>query len=176
MPNDQPTYSAKIGERIQRRRWHRKWNIADVLPRLKTPVDESTYDRWERGLEDIPVNMLPELAAALEFKTIKIMMPLVDTGISISQKGDRSMDLRTVILQVLADVSETHLESPLPKDVTDEVDLAMELGFDSVAYVAVISTLEDKLGYIPRSILEGASFPTTFGELVTAYERELDCS
>lgn len=83
------------------------------------------------------------------------------------------MDLRAVLLEVLAEVSETHLEVPLPADMTDDVSLSNELGFDSVAYVAVISTLEDKLGFIPKTILEDASFPTTFGELITVYGGEM---
>ena len=53
-------------------------NIADVLPRLTTPVDEATYARWEDGTEPIPVNMLPELARALEFKSIKQLIPHID--------------------------------------------------------------------------------------------------
>ena len=77
MPSDPRTYSAQIGERIQRRRWSKKWNIVDILPRLKTPVDEATFDRWERGLEDIPVNMLPELMVALEFPLVYRLMPYV---------------------------------------------------------------------------------------------------
>jgi len=83
------------------------------------------------------------------------------------------MSLRAVLREALGEVSETHLESPLPEHLTDESNLSKELGFDSVAYVAVISTLEDKLGYIPKTILEDASFPTTFGELVRVYESEL---
>lgn len=84
------------------------------------------------------------------------------------------MDLRGVLLEVLVEVSETHLEVPWPKDMTDDVSLSNELGFDSVAYVAVISTLEDKLGFIPKTILEDASFPTTFGELVAVSGGELN--
>lgn len=72
------SYSSRIGERIRNRRWHRNWNIADILPRLTTPIDQATYDRWERGTEDIPVDMLPELARALKFATIKVMMPQME--------------------------------------------------------------------------------------------------
>ena len=74
----EPSYSARIGDRIRRRRWHRKWNIEDVLPRLTTPIDEATYSRWENGTEPIPVDVLPELVRALEFASIKVMMPHID--------------------------------------------------------------------------------------------------
>ena len=75
MTSDEKSYTAGIGDRMRRRRWHLMWNIGDVLERLESPVDEATYDRWEEGTEPIPVNMLPAIAKALEVKKVASLLP-----------------------------------------------------------------------------------------------------
>ncbi|MCA9122189.1 MAG: hypothetical protein H6822_21080 [Planctomycetaceae bacterium] len=73
-----PTYSELLGEKIRFRRWRNRWNIADVVSRMSTPVDEATYAAWEAGTENIPIDMLPELAKALGYKSMKQLLPTVD--------------------------------------------------------------------------------------------------
>ena len=75
MTSDENSYTAGIGERMRRRRWHLMWNIRDVLERLDPPVDEETYDRWEDGPEPIPINMLPAIAKALGVKRVASLLP-----------------------------------------------------------------------------------------------------
>ena len=75
MTDDQPSYTARIGDRMRRRRWHRMWNISDVLERLEPPVDEATYTRWEDGTEPIPVNMPPPIHKALELTKVGKILP-----------------------------------------------------------------------------------------------------
>ena len=80
------------------------------------------------------------------------------------------MTTRQIVLAKLSEVAKEHLSVPLPQNLQDDAKLN-DFGFDSVAYVALISVLEDDLGFIPEPILDGASFPTTIGELTAMYER-----
>ena len=75
MSSDPNSYTAGIGDRMRRRRWHLMWNISNVLERLEPTVDEETYNRWEEGTEPIPVNMLPAIAKALELKKVGSFLP-----------------------------------------------------------------------------------------------------
>jgi acyl carrier protein len=45
-----------------------------------------------------------------------------------------------------------------------------ETGFDSLAFAILVARLEDDLGVDPFTIAEDATFPSTIGELVRAYE------
>jgi hypothetical protein len=42
-------------------------------------------------------------------------------------------------------------------------------GLDSLAFMDLLTGIEQDVGYIPRKILEGDLYPETFGELVSAY-------
>jgi acyl carrier protein len=45
-----------------------------------------------------------------------------------------------------------------------------DTGFDSLAFAILIARLEDDLGIDPFTIAEDASFPSTVGEFIRAYE------
>ena len=81
------------------------------------------------------------------------------------------MSVRATILESIAEITEGHLLNAVPEGVTAATRLP-ELGFDSVAYMALISVLEEKLGFIPEGILDGAKFPETIGELIQIYDAE----
>ncbi len=50
-------------------------------------------------------------------------------------------------------------------------DLSLhETGFDSLAFAILVARLEDDLGVDPFTVAEDASFPSTVGEFVRAYE------
>ena len=42
-------------------------------------------------------------------------------------------------------------------------------GLDSLAFMDMLTRIEQDVGFIPRKILEGDLYPETFGELVSAY-------
>ena len=76
----------------------------------------------------------------------------------------------------IREIVQTHLivvileSSPVP--VPDEIDddaLLEDFWLDSVAFASLLDRIEKDVGYIPSDILEGALYPTTFGELVAAY-------
>jgi acyl carrier protein len=45
-----------------------------------------------------------------------------------------------------------------------------ETGFDSLAFAILVARLEDDLGIDPFTIADNVAFPSTIGELVSAYE------
>jgi acyl carrier protein len=50
-------------------------------------------------------------------------------------------------------------------------DLSLhETGFDSLAFAILVARLEDELGIDPFTMAEAASFPSTVGDLIRAYE------
>jgi acyl carrier protein len=53
-----------------------------------------------------------------------------------------------------------------------EDDLSIyDVGFDSLAFAILVVRLEDDLGVDPFTVPEDAAFPSTFGDLVQAYEK-----
>jgi len=81
------------------------------------------------------------------------------------------MDTRTIILEQLAEIVEEFSPLSFPEAVSDGTALA-DFWLDSVAFVALISNLEDALGYIPTAITEGEFDPKTVGDFVTLYTSE----
>lgn len=79
------------------------------------------------------------------------------------------MNVRKTVLKHLAAIVGEHSPVPFPDDITDDTMLD-EFWLDSVAFAALISALENELGFVPTDILEGAFYPETMGELVTMYE------
>ncbi|MDN5001405.1 acyl carrier protein [Bradyrhizobium sp. GCM10027634] len=52
-----------------------------------------------------------------------------------------------------------------------EDDLSLnETGFDSLAFAILVARLEDELNVDPFTAAEDATFPSTLGEFVRAYE------
>lgn len=47
----------------------------------------------------------------------------------------------------------------------------LESGLDSLGFAILITRLDQELGYDPFSMTDEAVYPTTFGQLVTIYER-----
>ena len=53
--------------------------------------------------------------------------------------------------------------------LTNELPL-LDSGLDSLCFAILVTRLEDRLGIDPFTASEDATFPTTFGNLVTLYE------
>jgi hypothetical protein len=64
----------------------------------------------------------------------------------------------------------TEIDVLPPTEFPDDFVL-LESGVDSMGFAVLITGLEDTLGYDPFSLMEDAFYPTTFGELVAAYEQ-----
>jgi acyl carrier protein len=79
------------------------------------------------------------------------------------------MQIRQIVLERLAATVERSSPIPFPADVTDATPLD-EFWLDSVAFAGMIGSLEKRLGYVPRVLLEAAYFPQTVGALVAIYE------
>ena len=78
------------------------------------------------------------------------------------------MDTREIVLHELAALVEDFSPIPFPDDVSDDTRLD-EFWLDSVAFMTLISNLEEKLGLIPPAIAQGEFNPKTVGEFVTMY-------
>lgn len=81
------------------------------------------------------------------------------------------MDTRAVIIEQMAEIVEGFSSLPFPEDISDETTLAT-LWLDSMAFVDLIGTLEEILGYVPVAIIEGEFYPQTVGEFVALYTTE----
>ena len=78
-------------------------------------------------------------------------------------------DVRQTVMDAIAMVVEEQFSSSLPERVSNDTHF-QDIGFDSVAYVSLISLLEDRVGYIPEVLMESGSFPATVGEMVQVYD------
>ena len=81
------------------------------------------------------------------------------------------MTIRDMIQSKLADVVAENSLVPFPNTIDDD-DPLDTFGLDSVAFVALLTEIEEEVGYIPAPILEGEVYPATFGELVAAYHQD----
>ena len=79
------------------------------------------------------------------------------------------MCIRDVVFRHFAMTVGRYSPIPFPTELADEARLD-SFWIDSVAFAALLSGLERDLGDIPRVLLEGISFPETFGDLVSIYE------
>ena len=84
------------------------------------------------------------------------------------QKKEPTMSIREIVLQELATLVEEFSPMPFPDDVTDETQLD-EFWLDSVAFMTLITNLEERLGMIPPAIMQGEFIPKTVGEFVAMY-------
>ena len=78
------------------------------------------------------------------------------------------MDIRQIVYTHLAAVVSESSPVPFPDELSDET-LLEDFWLDSVAFASLLDRIEKEVGYIPSAILDGALFPETFGELVSAY-------
>jgi acyl carrier protein len=73
------------------------------------------------------------------------------------------------ILRVFSEVADMRGLS-ISAAVTEET-LLLDTGMDSLGFAAVVGRLEEVLGYDPFVLMEEPTYPQTFGEFVTIYER-----
>lgn len=81
------------------------------------------------------------------------------------------MAIRDIIQSKLANIVAENSLVPFPDTISDD-DPLDAFGLDSVAFVALLTQIEEEVGYIPAPILEGDLYPETFGELVDAYQQD----
>lgn len=80
------------------------------------------------------------------------------------------MSTRELVLSAFEQVAADHGQT-----LTSLVDgtVVAECGLDSMSFAIVLSHLEDSLGVDPFAEDRWVDFPTTLGELVRLYEREV---
>lgn len=78
------------------------------------------------------------------------------------------MNIREIVQTHLSAVISESSPVPMPDEISDDAFLE-DFWLDSIAFVALLDRIEKEVGYIPPDILEGALYPRTFGELVSAY-------
>ena len=81
------------------------------------------------------------------------------------------MKLRKIVLTRLEEAVAEHSPMPFPEDIDDDDELDV-FGLDSLAFMELLTGIEKDVGFIPRAILDGDLYPETFGELVSAYEKD----
>jgi len=79
------------------------------------------------------------------------------------------LSTRDIVKASLEAVVAEHSPMPFPDTIDDDDELDI-FGLDSLAFMALLTSIEKELGYIPSVILEGDLYPETFGELVSAYD------
>ena len=78
------------------------------------------------------------------------------------------MNTRNIVLTRLKNAVAEHSPMPFPEEIDDDSELDV-FGLDSLAFMDLLTSIEQDVGFIPRKILEGDLYPETFGELVSAY-------
>ena len=81
------------------------------------------------------------------------------------------MNIRNIILARLKNAVAEHSPMPFPEEMDDDSELDV-FGLDSLAFMDLLTGIEQDVGYIPRKILEGDLYPETFVELVSAYDKD----
>ena len=81
------------------------------------------------------------------------------------------MTIRDIVQKRLAEAVAKHSPMPFPDAIEDDDELDI-YGLDSLAFMGLLTAIEQDVGYIPRPILEGDVYPETFGELVGAYDTQ----
>jgi len=77
------------------------------------------------------------------------------------------MLVRTKIFSAMKQIAE---EQKLTLPPLEDGLTLNETGFDSLAFAILVARLEDELGIDPFTVAEDATFPSTLGEFVRAYE------
>ena len=78
------------------------------------------------------------------------------------------MNIRNIVITRLKNAVAEHSPMPFPEVIDDDSELDV-FGLDSLAFMDLLTSIEQDVGYIPQKILEGDLYPETFGELVSAY-------
>lgn len=78
------------------------------------------------------------------------------------------MDIREIVKAELGKAVAENSPVPFPGEIDDDAPLD-EFWLDSIVFTALLIEIDKKVGYTPTDIVEGLFFPTTFGELVSAY-------
>ena len=78
------------------------------------------------------------------------------------------MNTHDTVLHHLAETVTEFSPLPFPDDVTDETRLD-EFWLDSIAFVTLLSGLEETLGFIPQAVIRGEFQPKTVGDFVSLY-------
>ena len=81
------------------------------------------------------------------------------------------MNIRNIVLSRLKNAVAEHSPMPFPEVIDDDSELDV-FGLDSLAFMDLLTSIEQDVGYIPSKILEGDLYPETFGELVSAYDSD----
>ncbi|MEP1447167.1 MAG: acyl carrier protein [Paraglaciecola sp.] len=69
-------------------------------------------------------------------------------------------------MQQVAELSDCQLIEPITVDT-----LLLESGLDSLGYAMLVAQLEEDLGYDPFSELAIETYPSTFAEFLSVYQR-----
>ena len=77
------------------------------------------------------------------------------------------MSVRLRIFSAMQQIAEEQKVTLPP--LQDDLPLH-DTGFDSLAFAILVARLEDDLGIDPFTIAEDATFPSTVGEFVRAYD------
>jgi acyl carrier protein len=80
------------------------------------------------------------------------------------------MSVRNIILEQFIQVADDQGKQ-IPT-LSDELIL-LDSPLDSLCFAIIVAKLEDALGVDPFSAAEELSFPVTFGEFVSLYERAI---
>lgn len=76
------------------------------------------------------------------------------------------MDVRKIIIEQLTELFEE--EDLAVPEFHDDL-LLLETELDSLGFAVVVTRLEERLGYDPFSLMDGAVYPTTLREFVEIY-------
>lgn len=79
------------------------------------------------------------------------------------------MTTRDTILELFNEALGTTGEELSVENLEDDTVL-LDSGLDSLGFAILVARLEEELGYDPFVEMEGAVYPTTFGEFVAIYE------
>ena len=72
----------------------------------------------------------------------------------------------TITEELRTALSQKGIEAPL--EIKDDLVL-LESGLDSLGFAILITTLEDKFGYDPFTLMAEPVYPRTFGEFTAIY-------
>jgi hypothetical protein len=92
----------------------------------------------------------------------------LEESLTNTNKEQEAMKTRDTILKQFAVVMEESSPVSFPHEISDDVPLD-RFWIDSIAFVALISRLDEELGYIPVTLREGTFEAKTFGEFVALY-------
>ena len=69
--HDPRSYSTRLGVRVRELREGRRMTVDELAKKLG--VEPAALYRWENGLRDVPLDLLPKIGAALKVKAADLM-------------------------------------------------------------------------------------------------------